>query len=102
MFYTRQDGYLRFPIQVTVVGMFLLVTSLTAAVAIGLQYYFSTKLATESTLKLYRQAAESTSDLLALAERQAVDATRMLVTYPGLVRAGKLSSYTRELFAQTL
>lgn len=105
MFYTRQGGYLRFPIRVTVVGMFLLVTMLTAAVAIGLQYHFSSSLATQSALQRYRMAAVTTSDQLAMVENQAVNATQLLAIYPGLSETAQnlpLPADMLERFAQTL
>lgn len=98
----RNSGGLKFSIRVTVVGIFLVVTLLTASVAIGLQYYFSTRMATESTLELYREAATSTSDYLSMVDKRAVESARMLAAYPGLINHGKVNSQAREVFAETL
>lgn len=98
----RNSGGLKFSIRVTVVGIFLIVTLLAASVAIGLQYYFSTRMATESTLELYREAATSTSDYLSMVDKRAVESARMLAAYPGLINHGKVNSQAREVFAETL
>lgn len=65
------DGHLKFSIRITVVGMFLIVTTMTAAVAIGLQYHFSSLLAGEAAVGRYRQAAVATSDHLASVDSRA-------------------------------
>ena len=97
-----RDIKFRFSFRITVIGIFLFMTSLTAAVAIGLQYYFSTMLATETTREAYRQAASSTRDHLAAVDSRAVDATRMLASYRGLVARGRIATQAREVFAKTL
>lgn len=51
-------GRLRLSIRVTVLTFFLLATGLTAAVAIGLQYYFSRELAHSATTTLFKTAAD--------------------------------------------
>lgn len=99
---TKSNRDLRLSIRITVVGMFLLMTTLTVAVAIGLQYYFTTSLAEESTLASYRQAASSTSEYINTMDRRARDATRLLSNYPGIVNESGVSEQTRELFAKSL
>ena len=42
---------IRFSIRLTVVAVFVLATSLTALIAISLQYYFSEKMALEASVK---------------------------------------------------
>jgi len=98
----RSNGGFRVSIRVTVVGMFLLITMLTAAVAIGLQYYFGTKLATETSLERYRDTANNTSEYLTVLDKRAVEATRMLASYPDIIKDGHVSPFTRKLFAETL
>ena len=44
-------------IRVTVVAVFMLATALTAALAIGLQYYFGRTLASEAATELYTSAS---------------------------------------------
>lgn len=50
----------RLSFRVTVITIFLFLTMTMALIGIALQYYFSTRLATDSTLTLYQQAAEQT------------------------------------------
>jgi len=103
MFQRQADGRLKFSIRVTVVGMFLLMTAVTVAVALGLQYYFSTRLATQSALGDYRQAAADTRDYLDTVDKRATDATRLLAAYPGLVTEdGHVSPRARTLFTRAL
>jgi HD-GYP domain-containing protein (c-di-GMP phosphodiesterase class II)/ABC-type amino acid transport substrate-binding protein len=92
----------RLSFRLTVVSMFIIITALTAAVAIGLQYYFSTRMATNAALKLYREAAARTSDYLATEDNRAVSATRFLAAYGGLVAHGHITARTRNAFADTL
>ena len=44
-------------IRVTVVGVFMLATALTAALAIGMQYHFGRTLASEAATELYTSAS---------------------------------------------
>jgi HD-GYP domain-containing protein (c-di-GMP phosphodiesterase class II)/ABC-type amino acid transport substrate-binding protein len=68
----------RLSFRVTVVGMFMIMTLATAAVGLSLQFYFSTQLATNATLQLYRQSADRTSDYLSSMD-QSVDMTLKLM-----------------------
>ena len=92
----------KFSIRVTVVGMFVLATLLTAAVAIGLQYFFSRNLAVESTLAAYRQAAAATRDHLHSMDSAAAQAAALLADYPGLVAGDWVGASARQVFAGTL
>jgi hypothetical protein len=49
-------------IRLTVVTVFLLATALTAALAIGLQYYFSQSMAKQAAADLYTTASECERD----------------------------------------
>ena len=89
-------------IRVTVVGMFLLVASLTAGTAIILQYHFSAGLATESALALDQRAAASMGDYLGSADRQAEAQTRLLAARSGLVESGKPGEQARRILAEAL
>ncbi|MFA5493242.1 MAG: HD domain-containing phosphohydrolase [Porticoccaceae bacterium] len=103
MFKGRSGGRrIRFSIRVTVVGMFLVATTITAAVAIGLQYFFSRNLATESTLTVYQHAAASTSEHLDKVDAAATQAASLLAEYPGLTDGGWVAAHTRRIFADTL
>ena len=94
---------IRFSIRVTVVGMFLLLSALIMVVAIGLQYYFSSWMASDARLGAYRQMAVSTSDYLAALDSRAIETTHMLAAYPGLVgEDGQVNPVARTIFAETL
>ena len=58
-------GPLRINIRPTVVAVFLLATLLTAALAIGLQYYFAQSMARESSTRLYQAASTAVAAELA-------------------------------------
>ncbi|MEE4145528.1 MAG: transporter substrate-binding domain-containing protein, partial [Halieaceae bacterium] len=53
----RFEGKLRTSIRLTVVAVFLLATTLTAALAIGLQYYFGQAMARQTASELYTAAS---------------------------------------------
>ena len=55
---------IRFSIRLTVVAVFVLATSLTALIAISLQYYFSEKMALEASVKNFNLATGSVADYL--------------------------------------
>lgn len=99
---SQKNKHFRFSIKITVVGLFLLMTSLTLLVAISLQYYFTSSLAVESTLMTYRQFAASTSDYLTAMDRRAVDATRILAGNPEILSEDRVTERTRDLFAEVL
>ncbi len=50
---------IRFSIRLTVVAVFVLATSLTALIAISLQYYFSEKMALEASVKNFNLATHT-------------------------------------------
>ena len=55
---TKNPGQLRTSIRLTVVAVFLLATTLTAALAIGLQYYFGQKMARQTASDMYTVASQ--------------------------------------------
>lgn len=75
----------RFTIRFTVVGIFILVTIVTASIAIGLQYYFSKAMVTESAVKLYNLTAKNTSSYLAQVDNQAINTTQLLSNFDNFV-----------------
>lgn len=95
-------GEMKFSMRVTVLSLFLVATALTAAVAIGLQYYFSRQLAQSNALSSYREAALRTSDYLSQLDRRALEATTMLAGYPGLIDNDTIGATAREVFAAAL
>ncbi|MEM8562706.1 MAG: phosphohydrolase, partial [Pseudomonadota bacterium] len=62
---SKPEKRLRTSIRLTVVVFFLLATSLTAAIAIGLQYYFGQKMARENAQALYGSASDNIAARLA-------------------------------------
>ncbi|MCL1139396.1 HD domain-containing phosphohydrolase [Shewanella pneumatophori] len=92
----------RFTIRVTVVGIFILATVLTAAIAIGLQYYFSKAMATDSAVKLYDLTAKNTSSYLTQVDNQAVNAVHLLSNLDALSINGGVNLETRRVFAEIM
>ncbi|WP_282755993.1 HD domain-containing phosphohydrolase [Desulfuromonas thiophila] len=95
-------GNFRFSMRVTVLSLFLIATLLTAAVAIGLQYYFNKQLAQENALNRYREAALRASEALVQLDRRALEVAQLLCNYPGLVEHGTIGPVARQVFAATL
>ncbi|WP_394201597.1 HD domain-containing phosphohydrolase [Shewanella waksmanii] len=92
----------RFTIRFTVVGIFVLATVVTAAIAIGLQYFFSHKMATESALKHYKQAADSTSQYIAQIDIQANNVAKLLASVDNLVVEGEFNPDAYDTFAEVM
>lgn len=86
-------------IRVTVVSIFIFATLLTAALAVGLQYHFSSKMETASAVGRFGQLAESTGALLSSIDDRAMDTTRILASYPDLVVDQWIKGDVRNLFA---
>ncbi len=92
----------RLSFRVTVVGMFLIVTAMTALVAVALQYHFSAQMAGESALSSYRQAAGRTGDYLAAMDRNAKSTLRLLAVEFDAQNDSLASRKTLSLFATVL
>ncbi|MGC9457560.1 MAG: HD domain-containing phosphohydrolase [Halothiobacillaceae bacterium] len=92
----------RVTIRVTVVSMFLAITTITAAVAIALQFYFSADLAEGSARSVYAQTAERTREYLAAVDARATVEARMLAARQDLVRDGRPTASLQQRLAETL
>ncbi len=92
----------RFTIRVTVVGIFILATILTAAFAISLQYHFSKSMAADSAVKLYNLTAESTSSYLAQVDSQAINTTQLLSNLDNPVVDGRFTSEAQQAFSEVM
>ncbi|MDG6778535.1 transporter substrate-binding domain-containing protein [Thiomicrorhabdus sp. zzn3] len=92
----------RLSIRVTVVSVFVFATLLVASIAIGLQYHFSKKMATEAAVSQYQLSASSTKDYLASLDQKAIQTTRILSKYPHLTANNWVHSDTRRLFAEIM
>lgn len=93
---------IRISIRSTVIGFFLVAMLFTASVAISLQYFFSTDMATESTLSVYQKTAASTRDYLSAVDSRAAAATRVLSQFPGIIVNEGISEDSQQLFAEAM
>ena len=93
---------IRISIRATVIAFFLVATVITASVAISLQYFFSTTMATESTLSVYQKTAASTRDFLTGVDGRATAATRILGQFTRFVGDNAISEDSRQLFAEAM
>ncbi|MEC4726137.1 transporter substrate-binding domain-containing protein [Shewanella sp. D64] len=98
------EGYekKRVSIRFTVVSIFILATVLTAAIAIGLQYYFSQSMATQSALKYYNFNAERTSKYLSQVDTQAVNITKLLSGLDQLIEVDIFNRKALHTFAELM
>lgn len=92
----------RISIRATVIGFFLFATLVTASVAISLQYFFSTTMATESTLSVYQKTAASTRDYLSAVDSRSTSAARILSQFTRFVGISGISEDSRQLFAEAM
>lgn len=93
---------IRISIRATVTAFFLVATIITASVAISLQYFFSTTMATESTLSVYQKTAASTRDYLTGVDGRATAATRILGQFTRFVGESGISEDSRQLFVEAM
>ncbi len=102
----REGAGFRPTIRVTVVGIFILATVLTALLAVGLQYKFTRLMASEAAVSRFSGLADSTGEFLNSMDSQAAQTARLLASYPGLVQVQEqgpwASPEVRELFAELL
>ena len=94
--------YKRLTIRFTVVSIFIIATLFTATIAIGLQFYFSQRLATEAALKLYDHSANSTGSFLVQVDNQAINTTRLLAHYNTLHDDNGLTPESLNIFADVM
>ena len=64
--------------RVTVVGMFVVATILTAIVAVSLQYYFSKKMATEQTLSSLTMVSQQLNEVIGKVDADATNTVQLL------------------------
>ena len=69
-------------LRVTVGGMFLLATVLTAIVAVSLQYYFSKKMATEHTLSKLTMVSQDLSEYIGSVDLDAINTAHLFSLKP--------------------
>ncbi|MCZ4337259.1 HD domain-containing phosphohydrolase [Shewanella colwelliana] len=98
----KKGKYRRLTIRFTVVSIFIIATLFTAIIAIGLQFYFSQRLATEAALKLYDHSANSTGSYLTQVDNQAINTTSLLAHYRGLYDSNGLTPESLNMFAEVM
>ena len=89
-------------IRLTLVSLFLIATSLTAIIAIGLHYYFSMSFASESARNSFQITAKYTRDYLLSIDDSATQVTKVLAQHPTLLNSHSLTSSTDQVFAQIM
>ena len=89
-------------IRITVVMTFIIATVLTASAALLLQYFFMQQMATENATERFNNLADKTSQLLNTIDNQAVETTRILASYPGLVNGNNVTKDARGIFSSLM
>lgn len=89
----------RITIRITVVGIFLIATLLTAVLAVGLHYYFTRALASEVAVNRFEELAASSNEYLHSIDSQAQQVARVLASYPTLIDDQWINGDVRRLFA---
>ncbi|SFK58614.1 HD domain-containing phosphohydrolase [Methylophaga sulfidovorans] len=92
----------RLTIRLTVVMTFIFATFITAVAALTLQYYFMQQMATDAATERFNNLADKTSQLLNTIDSQAVETTRILASYPGLVNGNTVSQDARSIFSSLM
>ena len=90
----------KLPIRVTVVSVFILATLITAAVAVGLQYFFSKQIATNATLSQFSGLSQHASQYLQTVDDRASKVAKVLSIYPSLLEDSLSGSEVRNVFAE--
>lgn len=93
---------MRVSIQVTLFSIFLVATSLTAGLAIALQYYFSSEQASRSALNQFQMSAQTTRDYLTAIDNQATEFTNLLASDPRNLESTYLTPEQIALFTKVM
>lgn len=96
-----QSATQRVSIRFSVVAIFTLSTTLLAALAIGLHYYFGSGLAKDAAGQLYANVAQAAAEEIVSFGDTTADIAELLAIYPEVAAAGSGASQLR-LFAMTL
>jgi HD-GYP domain-containing protein (c-di-GMP phosphodiesterase class II)/ABC-type amino acid transport substrate-binding protein len=92
---TTPPGKMRTSIRLTVVAVFLLATTLTAVLAIGLQYYFGQSMARRTASELYTAASVGIAAELENIGNINATVMELLASNPELGEVGKQQAYLR-------
>ncbi|RBW65748.1 phosphohydrolase [Vibrionales bacterium C3R12] len=99
---SRKVGNRRITIRVTVVGMFLIATLITALIAISLQYRFSKQMAAENAVTEYRGVSEQISSYIKRLDREATYTAELLGKIMNESEYNQSFEKTRSIFAQAM
>lgn len=92
----------RFSIRLTLFSIFVIATTLTAGIAIILQYHFSTQQAKQSAFEQFQMSSEYTRDYLAAIDHQSSELTELLSTNNSFDQVESLSKEQLQLFAKAM
>ncbi|WP_297807573.1 HD domain-containing phosphohydrolase [uncultured Methylophaga sp.] len=87
-------------IRVTVVTVFIFATLITAALAVGLQYYFTKQIATNATLSQFSNLSKHASQYLESVDDRAAKVAKVLSIYPSLLEDSLSGNEVRNVFAE--
>lgn len=91
-----------FSIRVTVVSIFIFASVLTTTIAIGLQYYFSQKMAHSAAVQLYDFASDSASNYISQEDERAANYAVLLANFTNLIEGQRLHPDAIQLFTNIL
>lgn len=94
--------HFRISIRVAVILFFLFATVVTASVAVSLQYFFSKKLAAESTLEIYKKTAENIQTHIDDIDKNASYTVKLLSQTISLSNLAQITADKQRLFADAL
>ena len=99
-----QTSFKRFRISIhlTLLSIFIIATGLTATIAIGLNYYFSMSIASESARNSFQMTAKYTRDYLSNIDDSATKVTKVLAQNPSLLKGNILTPSSYQSFAQIM
>ncbi|SET00664.1 HD domain-containing phosphohydrolase [Thalassotalea agarivorans] len=91
-----------FSIKFTVVTIVIIATTITAAIAIGAQYYFSRVITSEQTQTLFNLTAQNTSNFLTNLEQRSAHTLKVLAAHAPILDNDDISKDIDQVFAEIL
>ncbi|WP_042152032.1 MULTISPECIES: HD domain-containing phosphohydrolase [unclassified Pseudoalteromonas] len=92
----------RISIHITLLSIFIIATGLTATIAIGLNYYFSMSIASDSARNSFQMTAKYTRDYLSNIDKSATKVTTVLAQNSSLLAQNTLTPSSYQAFAQIM
>lgn len=92
----------RFSIRFTLIGIFILATSLIASIVIGLQYHFSHEMLADTSRSQYQTASQNISRYFSQLAKEAKGTTQLLAKFQHTDKDGKLTTEALTLFADVM